>query len=82
MGWRPVCAGPVFEYHEPPTGGNVSAWTATVILPHSSTFVRYRLLLEEREWLAADASKENTNAAAAAAPVAKPRVTYLHYIEL
>ena len=79
MGWRPVCPGPPFVYQAPQPGSNIACWSATVKLPHSSTFYKFRLLLEEHEWLLADVSKDNTS------PVQTTptsRTTYLHHIEL
>jgi len=79
LGWRPACPGPAFSYSAPSAGSNISCWSAKVKLPHSSTFYKFRLLLEEHEWLAADASKRND----VTLPLTrKSRTTYLHYIEL
>jgi hypothetical protein len=78
LGWRPVCAGP-FAYQAPVAGTNIASWTATIPLPHSSGSTKFRLLLEEHEWLSADGSKDNTGGVP---PTRKRRTTYLHYVEL
>lgn len=78
MGWRPVCAGPIFT---PKTnnGDPVTQWEANIDLPHSTTFYKFRLLMEERQWFQSDASKLNDGSTGK-----KPKslTTYLHYIEL
>jgi hypothetical protein len=75
LGWRPVCNGPVFAYQEAQSGSNISSWSATVDLPHSSSAVKFRVLLEENEWHCADDLKADQQ-------TRKSRVTYLHYIDL
>ena len=60
LGWRPVCVGPTFRYSDDAGGANgknLSQWQGDVDLPYSSTFHKFRLLLEEHEWLSADNDK-------------------------
>jgi len=80
LGWRPVCVGPTFNYSTlgEDKGRNLSQWEGNVDLPHSTTFYKFRLLLEEHEWLPADSDKFNPTPSR----VPKSRTTYLHYIEL
>lgn len=82
LGWRPVCVGPTFKYFtlaDGDKGKNLSQWEGEVDLPHSTTFYKFRLLLEEHEWLLADSDKSNLTKPTR---VPKSRTTYLHYIEL
>jgi hypothetical protein len=79
IGWRPVCSVPAFSYQAPEPGSNISCWSATIVLPHSTTFYKFRLLLEEHEWYDADSTKTNTGPPGM---TRKSRITYLHYIEL
>jgi hypothetical protein len=78
LGWRPICEGPIYAYSKLVTGVNMSQWQANVDLPHSTTFCKFRLLLEEREWFQADSDKTSKSPS----KVPKSRTAYLHYVEL
>jgi hypothetical protein len=80
MGWRPLKEAPAFV---PPTAVNADAtsvWTSIVTLPYSMALFKYRLLIEELEWIDSDASREPGSDISKTTP--KSRATYLHYINL
>jgi hypothetical protein len=65
LGWRPCNdkdGHPITEFapQAPEPGAAISGWSAPVKLPHSTSLFKFRLLLEELEWIDADKVKTET----------------------
>jgi hypothetical protein len=85
LGWRPCNdkdGYPVTEFtpQAPEQDTAISGWSAPVKLPHSTSLFKFRLLLEELEWIDADKVKDLPSKADNR--TSQSRSTYLHYIEL
>jgi hypothetical protein len=76
--WRPLIDAPAFTFQSPDAGSAVGGWHATIKFPHSTNLYKYRLVIEEKEYMNTDKSK----AFGQTDDKRGCRYTYLHYIEL
>jgi hypothetical protein len=75
LGWRPVDCHPIPNCTPVQMQNGVNVWRYDLHLPHSASTHKYRLLIEEFEWLLADG-------AAVGSPVSSPRLVYADFFEL